>query len=288
MQTVTRTSSRDKAKEWRKRIDDHVDALAKAVDDVRASESFKRFLDVQAKFHRYSWHNTMMIFMQKPDASQVAGFNTWKKIGRFVRKGERGIMIFAPMTFQSKDAKGEIELDENGKAVRGMTFRPVHVFDASQTDGEPLPSVDVPTVEAVADDLLGKLARVTERRTIALTFKAIDGGAFGASMKGAIEIDNRHSTGQQAKTLAHELAHEALHWDIKGTFTRSVAELEAEAVAYVVCAHFGLDVQLRSSRYIALWDGDSKGLRGSLDRIAKTAREIIDDAEAVANQKAVA
>lgn len=101
-------------------------------------------------------------------------------------------------------------------------------------------------------------------------------------------MNNGHPTGQQAKTLAHELAHEALHWDIKGPITRSIAELEAESVAYVVCKHFGLDVEVRSSRYIALWDGDAKSLRTSLDRIAKTAREIIDDAETTADRKAVA
>ncbi len=107
--------------------------------------------------------------------------------------------------------------------------------------------------------------------------------------RGAIEIDNQHPTGQQAKTLAHELAHEALHWEIKGTFTRSLAELEAEAVAYVVCQHFGLDTEVRSSRYIALWQGDAKSMRESLERIATTARGIIDDASAPAeSRKAVA
>ncbi len=112
-----------------------------------------------------------------------------------------------------------------------------------------------------------------------------------------IEVDNQHPTGQQAKTLAHELAHKALHWDKDrglpggtptGPLTRSIAELEAESVAYVVCTHFGLDVEVRASRYIALWDGDSKALKASLERIAKTARGIIDDVEAVAGRKAVA
>ena len=93
---------------------------------------------------------------------------------------------------------------------------------------------------------------------------------------------------QQAKTLAHELAHEALHWKDRGSFTRSVAELEAESVAYVVCRHFGLDTSVRSSAYIALWDGNGKAMRESMDRIAKTARKIIDDATSVHERKAVA
>ena len=108
------------------------------------------------------------------------------------------------------------------------------------------------------------------------------------SKQGKVDIDNSHPTGQQAKTLAHELAHEAMHWEDHGPFTRSITELEAESVAFVVCAHFGLDTEIRASRYIALWDGDSKSLRASLERIAKTARTIIDDVDSVAGRKAVA
>ena len=121
-----------------------------------------------------------------------------------------------------------------------------------------------------------------------MNFGAIPGGTFGVSKGGTIDVDDTHPTGQQAKTLAHELAHETLHHDVKGPFTRSMAELEAESVAYVVCTHFGLDVEVRSSRYIALWDGDSKALRSSLERIAKTARALIDDVAAVTDRKAVA
>ena len=117
----------------------------------------------------------------------------------------------------------------------------------------------------------------------------MDGSAYGVSKKGAIEVDDSHATGQQAKTLAHELAHEALHWEDRGTFTRTLAELEAESVAYVVCRHFGLDTSVRSSTYIAIWRGDAKSMRESLARIADAARGIIDDAEAPAEtRKAVA
>lgn len=113
--------------------------------------------------------------------------------------------------------------------------------------------------DVAADRLLTDLRHVAESRGIAVTFAPIDRGAFGTSRKGAIDIDNTHATGQQAKTLAHELAHEALHWEDRGPFTRSLAELEAESVAYVVCLHLGLNVEVRSSRYIALWGGDAKG-----------------------------
>ena len=273
-------SGRDRANTLRKGINDAIDTLAKAVDSVRASDTFKAYLDTQARFHNYSWHNTWMIFSQRPDATRVAGFKTWLTLDRHVCKGEKGIAIFAPMRFKKENAKGDTE--------DRIAFRVVHVFDVSQTDGAELPTIETPTVDIVADDLLADLARVADARGIAVTFQPISGGAFGVSRNGKIDIDNTHTTGQQAKTLAHELAHEALHWEDRGTFTRSVAELEAESVAYVVCRHFGLDTSVRSSAYIALWDGNGKAMRESMDRIAKTARKIIDDATASRERKAVA
>ena len=146
----------------------------------------------------------------------------------------------------------------------------------------------MPTIDDTADWLLADLVRVAEHREIVVRFQSLPSGAFGASKRGSVEIDDSHPTGQQAKTLAHEFAHEAMHWEDRGPLTRSIAELEAESVAYVVCTHFGLDVEVRASRYIALWDGDSKALRGSLERIADTARAVIDDVEAVRIRKAVA
>ena len=257
--------------------------MANAVDDVRASETFRQYLEVQARFHKYSWHNCMLIASQRPMATQVAGYRTWQKLKRQVRKGETGITILAPCPFKREVDKG----DGNTETVDGMFFRAVHVFDIAQTDGPDLPSVDVPTVEILADNLLADLLQVARSRKIAVNFAPIDGGVFGMSKHGTIDIDNTHGTGQQAKTLAHELAHEALHWEDRGPFTRSVAELEAESVAYVVCRHFNLDVTVRSSRYIALWDGDGKALRASLERIAKTARDIIDSVAALTDRKAV-
>ena len=270
----------DKRAILREQIDESLETLAKAVDAVRASNDFKRYLDIQAPFHNYSWHNTWLIASQRPDATRVAGFRAWQGLGRHVMKGERGIMIFAPCPWKKEKKDGETEA--------GIFFKVVHVFDLSQTDGKELPDVNCPDVEESADRLLSDLRCVADKRGIAVTFKALEGGAYGVSKKGAIDVDDTRTTGQQAKTLAHELAHEALHWDIKGTFTRSLAELEAESVAYVVCTHFGLDVEVRSSRYIALWDGDSKALRASLERIAKTARGLIDDVEALDSRKAVA
>jgi len=274
----------DRAKELRQQIDGRLDVLAKAVDDVRASEEFKRFLDVQSRFHRYSWHNTMLIVMQRPDATRVAGFQAWKKLGRHVCKGEHGIRIFAPCPFSRTETRD----DGTAETVSGMYFKVVSVFDVAQTDGEPLPDVDLPDVQGAADTLRADLEHVATTRGIAVNYVEMEADHYGTSKNGAIDVATGHTSGQQAKTLAHELAHEALHKADRAGLTRSMAELEAESVAYIVCGHFGLDVELRASRYIALWDGDSKALRASLERIATTARTIIDDVDGLSGRKAVA
>ena len=166
------------------------------------------------------------------------------------------------------------------------TFR--GYLDAAPTDDAELPTVEFPALDGAADDLLADLIRVAESRGIKVTFEPLDVGYYGFSEKGWIGIANAYATGQQAKTLAHELAHQALHWTDRGTFTRSAAELEAEAVAYVVCRHFGFDYKVRSSTYIAIWKGDGKAMRENMVPIAMTAREIINDAGAVRDRKAVA
>jgi len=285
MQTLSENGPKRKAQELRAQIDGRLATLAGAVDEVRASETFRAYLDTQAKFHSYSWHNCMLIAMQRPSATQVAGYRQWQKLGRQVRKGEKSIAIIAPCTY-----KREVERDDGETDIEaGVYFRAVSVFDIAQTDGDDLPTVDVPTIDAVADDLLAKLLTVARSREIRVNFGQIPSGAFGVSKGGTIDIDDQHPTGQQAKTLAHELAHEALHkQDRPHGLTRGIAELEAESVAYVVGTHFGLDCEVRSSRYIALWNGDGKALKASLDRIATTARDIIDDVEAPNARKGVA
>lgn len=268
--------SNEKAKELRASIDTQLDALARAVDEVRASEMFQSFLSFQARFHQYSWHNSWLILMQRPTASHVAGFKTWQTMGRYVRKGERGIMIFAPRPWTKEKDDGETE--------SGIFFRPVYIFDVAQTDGAALPDVDVPNIDSDASALLTALERVALQRNLTLkTDNAVDFGY--ATATGVIALNDTHATGQRAKTLAHELAHAAMHFDksvrAELNIDRNKAELEAESVAYVVCTHFGLDCAVRCSRYIALWQGDSKALKASLERISTTARAIIDEAAAL-------
>ncbi len=286
MQTVSNSPAQDKAKELRASIDSQLDTLARAVDEVRASEMFQDFLKFQARFHSYSWHNSWLILLQRPTAARVAGFKTWQSMGRQVRKGERGIMIFAPRPWTKEKEDGETE--------SGIFFRPVYVFDVAQTGGEALPEVDCPNIVADASGLLSRLERVTLQRGLTLqTDNTVDFGY--ATSAGVIALNDTHATGQRAKTLAHELAHAAMHFDksvrAELNIDRNKAELEAESVAYVVCTHFGLDCAVRCSRYIAIWQGDSKALKASLERIATTARAIIDEVEAMdsaAGESAVA
>ncbi len=165
----------------------------------------------------------------------------------------------------------------------------------SQTDGEALPTVNVPDLDVADDRLLGLLTTVCENRGIKLGTGTLDGEDGHATDKGkTIALELARATGHRAKVLAHELAHCALHFAKRDTsdgakpITRNMAELEAESVAYVVCKHFGLDSSVRSAAYIALWQGDSKALKASLQRIADTARSMIDDVDALESGKAVA
>ena len=131
-----RNTGKDRAKELRQRIDDRLDTLARAVDDVRASETFRQYLEVQARFHRYSWHNSMLILSQRPDASRVAGFKAWQKLGRHVCKGERGIMIFAPRPYRKEVERdnGETETLDDPVVVGPQFFDAVPVIDREHRD----------------------------------------------------------------------------------------------------------------------------------------------------------
>ena len=166
-----------------------------------------------------------------------------------------------------------------------MYFKTACVFDVSQTEGKELPEADLPVIQADAQRLLTLLEMVADRRNIRVAFQPMEQGAFGVSKGGRIEVATGYTTGQQSKTLIHELVHEALHQrtptDGDRGVGRSTAELEAEAVAFVVCQHFSLDVELRASRYIALWDGDAKKLAGSFSRVSEAARQLIQDVEEV-------
>lgn len=248
----------------------HVERLAGLVDETRRSAEMQRYLAFCARFHRYSFHNVMLIYGQRPDATLVAGYKAWQRVGRQVHKGEHGIAILAPVRFNRKDPEtGE----ETGEV--GLTFTTAWVFDVSQTDGDP-----VPTVQWIAEgDAGAELERALQAHAAALgiTVNTGDtGGAGGFSKGGEIELSQDLTPLGRAATLAHELAHEILHKDAgaRANTTREQREHQAEAVAYVVMAHFGYDLP-SSGVYLALWDANADTLQANLDAVQRAAGQII-------------
>jgi antirestriction protein ArdC len=234
------------------------------------SDTLKRFLDTMGRFYDYSFRNCMLIALQMPEASHVAGFQRWLQMGRCVRKGEKAIGILAPMTYRRKE---EVNPDEGAETLlRG--FKVVNVFDVSQTDGEDLPQFA--TVHGDTGELLPRLEGLIRSEGIKLTDAKLPMGTEGVSLKGQILIADSLPPAERFAVLAHELAHEWMHdnaYDQQKP--RTVRETEAEAVSYVVCRAFGFDCSTRSSDYIQLYQGDQATLAESLQRIQGAATRII-------------
>ena len=237
------------------------------------SETLMRFLSTLARFHNYSLRNALLIYLQQPDATHVAGFHTWKKLGRFVKKGEAGIAILAPMV--SRKAK-ELPIEERDD-VLGLIygFKVVHVFDVSQTDGKALPQFAKPHGDPM--DWLGLLEEVIRSAGITLDYSHISGGALGRSAKGKITVRPDLPPNETFAVLAHELAHELLHQqlDRRATTTRTIRETEAEAVAHTVCLACGIDSTARSADYIRLYQGNWETLTESLGLVQDSASDIL-------------
>lgn len=233
------------------------------------SATLTRYLGAMARFHRYSFHNVMLIYTQREDASHVAGFNAWRKLGRFVRKGEKGILILAPMIFK-RDV--EPSATDEDKAI--VHFKAAYVFDISQTDGDPIP--EFATVYGDPADHLDRLKQFAAERGIALEYSKSIAPARGVSRGGSIALLPDLSPASEFAVLAHEIAHEILHRGERRTQTdKIIRETEAEAVAFVLCQSIGLETGTAASDYIQLYSGDRETLAASLRFIQQTACEII-------------
>jgi hypothetical protein len=268
-----------KSEEALKRTERGIDELIAALEQGK-SESLVRFLEFQARFHNYSFRNCLLIAMQNPDATYVAGFQRWKELGRFVNKGEHGIMILAPIVRRTKaaDEASESVDDEPQGAKSVCGFRAVYVFDVSQTEGEELPEFS--RIAGDPGDKLMLLADLMKERGIELCYEPSLGGADGRSEGGKIVIREGMPPAQEFAVLAHELAHELLHrTERRKETTRKVRELEAEAVSFVVSNAAGLEGITRSADYIQLYAGDKELLVASLDHIQRVAAEIIEQLE---------
>ena len=245
-------------------VNERIEILANLTDKAAQSESMIAFMQALTKFYRYSLNNILLILIQNPDATRVAGYNDWKKkFNRQVQQGEQGIKILAPCAYKIDPD------DENSpKEVRG--FRVVTVFDISQTEGDDLPDSPNWVSPEKNEELENKLLQFAADNQIQVEVtEDLPGGAQGISLGGVIKLAPTAAT----KTLIHELAHEMLHK--KKRSSREVMELEAEAVAFVVAYTFGLD-DLASPNYLALWEADAEKIMDRINIIRKTAIQIIE------------
>ncbi len=236
------------------------------------SEALKQYLTLMSRFRKYSWLNSLLIYSQFPQATRVGGFHFWLKLGRHVRKGEKGIAILAPMIGRKRSSDDE-ELAENDR-TRLYGFKSCHVFDISQTDGDAIP--EFATVKGDPQQYLPRLLQFVASLNITLEYDAVIAPAKGMSSGGKITLLPDLSPAESLATLAHELGHELIHKGARRTqTTHAVRETEAEAVAFVVCSAIGLDTNTSSADYIQLHSGDKATIAESLAIIQQTASVIL-------------
>lgn len=266
------------------RLKEITDRLEQGVTELFDSDHYKEYLRVMARFHRYSFNNTLLIAMQCPGATRLAGFQSWKKVGRCVKKGEKGIKVIAPTPF-----KKTVEEDGEEKVIVVPRYKVVSTYDISQTEGKPLPEI-ASTLTGSVDSYGDFIAALEQVSPVPIAFEDISGSAYGyySPLEKRIAVREGMSEQQTLKTLIHEVSHAKLHdFDLKAPpderpdIDRQTMECQAEAVAFVCCERFGLDTSGYSFGYIAGWSSgrELKELRSSLEIIRNTAAEIIDSVE---------
>ena len=285
-----------------KQLKEISERLEQGVKEIFTSERYTEYLDTMSKFHNYSFNNTLLITMQKPEATLVAGYQAWqKKFNRHVKRGEKGIQIIAPAPIREKQEIEKIDpvtkepvIGEDGQPETEIVemviprFRVITVFDVSQTEGEPIADLDVPELTGSVqfyDTFMQALQNISP---VPIRMMNVEGEAKGYyhQTEKYIAIQEDMSNVQTMKTGVHEVSHALLHdrevMDAEGVLKdRTTKEVEAESIAYIVCNHFGLDTSEYSFTYIASWceSKDMKALRASMDTIRKTSAEIIGNIE---------
>lgn len=258
-----------KSEQIKEIIDNATEQLVAALN-AGHSEALTGYLKAIGRFHRYSLHNVMLIASQKPNASYVAGFRTWNELGRFVKKGEKGILILAPIV--RRKAQNDEDREESLASIAG--FRAAYVFDVSQTDGKDLPHIG--TVEGDPGHYSERLRSFASARGILVEYSQDIAPARGVSSGGRITLLPEQPPAEEFSTLAHELAHELLHRSVRRESTsRRVRETEAEATAFVVCHSAGLETGSAARDYIQLWNGDAQLLTESLGYIRQAAAQML-------------
>jgi antirestriction protein ArdC len=233
------------------------------------SEAFTSYLAAMSRFHRYSFGNVLEIARQRPDATSVAGFHTWNQFGRHVKRGEKGIRILAPIVRIKHEQDAATE---RSSIVAG--FRAAYVFDVSQTEGDDLPEPAKATGEV--GERRGLLFTFLDQQGIQIEYNEAIAPAQGVSYGGRIALRPGQAPAEELATLIHETGHELLHrGDRRAKTTKTVRELEAEAVAFVVGQTLGLQMGTTSADYIKLYNGDPQMLAQSLEAIQSVSAVIL-------------
>lgn len=274
------------------KIKELTDKLEAGIKEVFTSDKYREYLSTMNKFHNYSFNNSMLIHMQKPEASYVAGYKTWETMERHVRKGEKGITIFAPCPYKVKkpvevyDSKtGQVKRDIHGKPmmeekeITYASFKAISIFDISQTEGKPLPEL-AQELKGEIPDYMVLMDSVKEIAPVPIRFES-----WEQSKKGHYNLANKEiviksgmSDLQTVKTAIHETAHSIVHKDQAHVKDSATMEVEAESVAFVVCQHLGLDTSDYSFGYLAGWSSNKElpELKSSLQTIQRTSHEVIE------------
>jgi antirestriction protein ArdC len=286
----------------KQRVQELTDKLEQGLQDLFNSDSYRNYLSTMSKFHNYSFNNTLLIAMQKPDATLVAGYKALQKnFERHVNKGEKAIRILAPAPYKIKEERDKIDpvtqellLDKDGNPQKEEVeitipvFRAVSVFDVAQTDGKPIPELAAKELLSDVEGYQDMIRAVEAISPVPIELEEIAGDSKGYydSEAKRIAVQENMSESQTLKTMIHEVAHSKLHskeveQDEQMRKDRNTKEVEAESVAYTVCQHFGIDTSDYSFGYIAGWSSgrDTKELRASMDTIRKTASELITGIE---------
>lgn len=290
------------SKTEKQKVQEITEKLEQGIKELFESEKYKTYLNTMSKFHNYSFNNTMLIAMQKPDATLVAGFKAWQKnFDRHVKKGKKGIRILAPAPYKIKEERDKIDpvtqellLDKDGNPQKEEVeitipaFRAVSVFDVAQTDGKPIPELAAKELLSDVEGYQDMIRAVEAISPVPIELEEIAGDSKGYYDREAkrIAVQENMSESQTLKTMIHEVAHSKLHskeveQDEQMRKDRNTKEVEAESIAYTVCQHFGVDTSDYSFGYIAGWSSgrDTKELRASMDTIRRTASELITGIE---------
>jgi len=284
----------------KKELDDMTAKIEKGVTDCFNSEDYRKLITVMAKMPHYSVNNQILIMLQNPEATLCNSFSGWKKVGRFVKAGEKGLRILAPAPYQidkereKMDAQGNVIRDKDGEPVTETVkvtvnaFKPVSTFDLAQTDGEPLPQLGVDELLGTVDGYETLMKAITDASPVPISFENIESGAKGFyhQTEKRIAIQEGMSQAQTVKTALHEVAHATYHnleavKDSGEKKSKAQKECEAESIAMICAAHFGIDTSDYSIPYLTGWSSGAEmpELKASLQTIRAGACEIIDSVE---------